>query len=670
MDKKEYRNRLMDILQDDVFCELMNFWKNVEEARYDYKIFVSKKCYVLYKICMPLFELYDIVSYQHCVKITDTAIPIYQRKMRGKTVLIVDDVFIHGRTSLLIRNEISRKAKEINFYVFAKNEKSEVKQDISTQKDNERIGKRKSESNDNLIKYIYSEYFAAKKPNYIEQLKVCNFLMQKENVKGHIKCDKEFQWKRISDLVMKSIWSTNMPYVSYLPIITFKESAVLNSAGLLVKGKEIYNHRQAELKQRFIYYIDSNEEKRENAIIHYCFIISQNDHMGTCKMIPMVFFDCENTSIDKNFILKSLENIYGDKLNILLKYFSYNNNNSDGLIALLKYLISNVGYLAAKIILEENNIKSEAYKINFENIRYSFGREIGFYLKILKNMPAKECLQKIERGTIRNSKSENIRVNQEQKQSLLKGLREAYSSMKRCQMEEDWLPITDVLAKYFKYNNMYDEESIYKLETENYVRGLKFSEFKDFLQKRGFSIDDIISGLMYQYNLGAATIDYLYDYNSSGDVVGVNMYWRSGEQSYKCISNTYVLPVYFQNLFKRRFNAEIAAFLYDVFVDITEQNYRLWEVPFERDDFEKYCGIKDDVYDSFDIEKYCEQDKFKYLGYIGKQMEQYVLFGNTMGIGDKDKYSFKRNLLKFISKRSDNEIQEKCKLILEDERNR
>lgn len=669
MDKKEYRNRLMNIMQDDVFCELMNFWKIVEEAKYDFKIFVSKKCYVLYKICIPLFELYDIVSYKNCIKITDTAIPIYKRKMRGKTILIVDDVFIHGRTSLLIRNEISQKAKKINFYVFAKNEKTGINQDISNKKKNEHIKELIKRQNGNLIRYNNFEYHDIKEPSYIEQLKVCEFMLQKEEVKGHIKCNKEFQWKRISDVVMKSIWGINMPYVSYLPIITFKESISLNKTEMLLKGKEIYNHRQDELKQKFVYYINSNEEINSNAIIHYCFIVSQNDYMGTCKMVPMVFFDCENTSIDKKFILDSLKIIYGDNLDILLDYFSYSDKNSEGLIVLLKFLIFNVGYLSTKAILEENNIKCDEYHIDFENVRYSFGKEIEYYLEILKNVSVKKCLQKIESGTIRNNKCENVKVNQEQRKKLLIGLKEAYLSMEKCTMEEECLPIIDVLAKYFKYNNMYDEESIYKAETQNYVRGLKFSEFKEFFRRRKFSIDDIISGLMYQYNLGAATIDYLYDYNSRGDVIGVNMYWRSGEQSYKCISNTYVLPVYFQNLYRRRFCAEIATFLYDVFVDITGQNYKLWRVPFEKDDYEKYCGIKDDVYNSFDIEKYCEQDKFKYLGYLGKQMEQYVLFGNVTEIENKDKNSFKKKLLEFISKKTDDKTQEMCKLILEDERN-
>ena len=45
-----YKKRLLDIFQQDIFNELMDFWRNVEESKYDFKIFVSKKCYDIYKV--------------------------------------------------------------------------------------------------------------------------------------------------------------------------------------------------------------------------------------------------------------------------------------------------------------------------------------------------------------------------------------------------------------------------------------------------------------------------------------------------------------------------------------------------------------------------------------------------------------------------------------------
>lgn len=97
MDKNIYKKRLLSIFHDDVYSEIFNFWKMIEENVYDYKVFVSKKCYVLYKVFLPLLDFEN--TYQSCVKITDTALPMYVSQMSGKTVLIVDDVFIHGRTS-------------------------------------------------------------------------------------------------------------------------------------------------------------------------------------------------------------------------------------------------------------------------------------------------------------------------------------------------------------------------------------------------------------------------------------------------------------------------------------------------------------------------------------------------------------------------------------------
>ena len=40
MDKTTYKNKLLSILHEDVFFELLDFWQRVEEKKYDYKIFV------------------------------------------------------------------------------------------------------------------------------------------------------------------------------------------------------------------------------------------------------------------------------------------------------------------------------------------------------------------------------------------------------------------------------------------------------------------------------------------------------------------------------------------------------------------------------------------------------------------------------------------------------
>ena len=129
MDKKIYKDKLINIFRDDVFYELMEFWKKMEESKYDYKIFVSKKCYVLYKVCMPLL---DFNSYNDCIKITDTAIPFYIDKMKDSKVLVIDDVFIHGRAASKIDEELGGKVKKVDFYTFAKNNNHEEPQDTST----------------------------------------------------------------------------------------------------------------------------------------------------------------------------------------------------------------------------------------------------------------------------------------------------------------------------------------------------------------------------------------------------------------------------------------------------------------------------------------------------------------------------------------------------------
>ena len=663
----EYKDKLIDILREDVFCELMNFWRNVEESEFDFKIFVSKKCYVLYKVFIPLF---DFSSYNPCVKITDTAIPLYKKEMDGKKVLIIDDVFIHGRTSLKIGKEISTTASDMKFYVFAKNSNQGQYQDISTQKFNNILKaflELHLEKNHDIEKIDFDSCFDIEARNKSEKRKESSLAEQQKSVQGHINCNKEYQWKKISDLVMKCIWGVNMPYVSYLPIFTVKNAKEDAFSKLACENQGLNTHRQERLEQHFTYYIKSSKEA--SAIIHYCFIVTQNDFIGDCKITPMVFFDCENTSISKEFINSSLKIICGNKTEELMKIFPQKTKSSTSLIAMLQYLIFNVSYLAGMIFLKKNGFEKENYDIDFTNAQYSFGDKLKEYLNILKNITMEEnLLSQIEQCTIRNNKHTNKEGRFIQQEALLKGLEEAFESTQKCKMERSCPRIVDTLSKYFKFNNMYDEENIYKLKKDNYIRGLSFSKIKEFLLNKGYSIDDVISGLMYQYNLGAATIDFLYDYDEQDHIIDINMYWRSGEQSYKCISNTYVLPVYYQNLYERTFERNIADFLCELFVEFTKSNYELRNVPFDEEDFEKYCGAKDDVYDTFDIDEYCEDYDFKYLGYLGKQMEQYILFGHIEEVLEKDKEKFKENFYKFLERRTKKEILDYCKKILWDER--
>ena len=111
MDKEIYRQNLVQIFRDDIYNELINFWCTVEESKYDFKIFVSKKCFVLYKVFLPML---DFKSYASCVKITDTAIPMYLNSFRNKTVLIIDDVLIHGRTAIKISEQVAKRAKKVD----------------------------------------------------------------------------------------------------------------------------------------------------------------------------------------------------------------------------------------------------------------------------------------------------------------------------------------------------------------------------------------------------------------------------------------------------------------------------------------------------------------------------------------------------------------------------
>ena len=301
MNKVIYRKKLLSVLHEDVYSELMDFWREVEEKEYDYKIFVSKKCFDLYKAFIPLF---DFPSYEPCVKITDTAIPIFYSQMSKKRVLIIDDVFIHGRTSLKIRKEISNRAETADFMVFAKNNNRGIKQDISTRKYNDimqKLIKDYNRYNDKRLEQFRNQALYIE-PETISDKWVRASLEQQDGlVEGFVKCDTEFSWKRISDLIMKSLWCVNIPYSTYVPIINIKDSEI--STDLFNKGKILSNHRQKRLKQNFSYYVWSNNDMcGDKSIFHYCFVVSKNDFMEDCKLMPIVFLIVKIQALVKNLL--------------------------------------------------------------------------------------------------------------------------------------------------------------------------------------------------------------------------------------------------------------------------------------------------------------------------------------------------------------------------------
>lgn len=649
MDKNIYKKRLLSIFHDDVYSEIFNFWKMIEESVYDYKVFVSKKCYVLYKVFLPLLDFEN--TYQSCIKITDTALPMYVSQMSGKTVLIVDDVFIHGRTSLKISREIGQKAKKVDFYVFAKNSNIDEVQDRSTQ-----------DMRTNDSKYSLG---------YVDMINKVRLSMQDNLIKGYVKCD-EYRWKRISDMIMKSFWGVNMPYISYLPVIDFNPKSKFIEKNTFMNDGRYSTHRQKELQQHFTYCVKTTEHNLENkAIIHYCFIISKNDYMQSTKLVPMIFFDCENTNINKEFIIQSIRTIYKQDANTLLSYFLDCKGSENGLLSLHKYLIFSVGYLAAKRWIKENGITEDEYTIDLINAKYSFGDFIENYLEILHDIDEKNTLKQIEKYPIRGKLTEcqNTGLYLEEREKLLEGLRESFINTKSYGVEKDAPKILVNLAKFFKFNNMYDEKNIYKFSVKKHIRGLRFSEIKSYLEEKGYEVKEIISGLMHYYNLGAATIDFLYNYDANNNVIGINMHWRSGEQSYKCISQTYVPIVYFESMYRSLFNKRVSDFLYERLVEIAVDNYSVWNISFSKSDFEKYCSIKDNVYNAFDIEKYARKEEYKYLCYIGKQMQQYVLRGYGLDTFGDDGKKFKENLFEFMKKHTDDDMLANCYRVLFCERN-
>lgn len=99
----------------DINSRLMDFlWKITSSNEYDYVILMSRKMY-------SFFRSYDIPRKEKPIIISSDAVPFLRDSFKGKKVLVVDDILIHGRTMGKIGSLLSDKVygtESINYTAF------------------------------------------------------------------------------------------------------------------------------------------------------------------------------------------------------------------------------------------------------------------------------------------------------------------------------------------------------------------------------------------------------------------------------------------------------------------------------------------------------------------------------------------------------------------------
>lgn len=91
------QKRVRDILGEDYDRLYLFLWKRLN-ANMEYTILMSRRCLVICQIFIVFFYLDGMEINGKTKVISDRSLPYYKKELKGKTVQIVDDILIHGRT--------------------------------------------------------------------------------------------------------------------------------------------------------------------------------------------------------------------------------------------------------------------------------------------------------------------------------------------------------------------------------------------------------------------------------------------------------------------------------------------------------------------------------------------------------------------------------------------
>lgn len=172
----KYISKLQEIFEE-YYEELYDFFIDVMEADYDYKFLIARRCLVLYQIFVQIFE-YEKENIRIRGQIlSDRIIPKLANRLKGKKILLIDDILIHGRRVSDICEEFITRFRcasvEVRVYMATDDEKC-IKGEIISN-----------------IQYT-------------------------EIAEG-------WKWKTLSDAIARAIYISNIPYTSFVPAIIIEK---------------------------------------------------------------------------------------------------------------------------------------------------------------------------------------------------------------------------------------------------------------------------------------------------------------------------------------------------------------------------------------------------------------------------------------------------------------
>lgn len=555
---------LKKALGEPLFQHIRDFFQIIEEQDASAIVYISKKCYSLYREYAEL--LTPVGDKLHCSDIMMLDVAVQYRK---KKVILVDDVLIHGRTLNHLKEFLEGYGCIVELYAFVIN----ISTPVAEEEDEDRLEERKELVN---IKDIVKYYF---------------------------KCN-AYEWKKISDLIMHSFWATNTPYCADAPMV------ILNGAGkekLLATEDTFFDVRECDTRsigrmgQRFKYYYSDFESELFSMIL--CVHMNQDEAVW---LPNPVFFSQGKKSVhrQKNFY----KEVLGDKAKELIADLEMNGKsvNEERSVFQSRFFFYMASYILMGEFIQTVKLTEDMFDVDHTNLHYSFGARFAKYFdESLWNKKNSECVYELLRSEVQSdvttTEIDSLLCTEVEKAA--KNTLELYGDLQSCSEDEREKRCAHVFGRYYKINGNIDEESAYK--DKQRIAGLPALQLVQQVKRlTKYVFRDVMTAFFNQYYLGFSTLTYKVQNGS------INCYSCAGEQSYKCVVHEFVIPVYFSYRYRQLFTNRFADRLMGVYLFKAEEIYERYGIPFKARDFKTYSrGASENIYDEVTILQHSEECK-------------------------------------------------------------
>lgn len=523
------RERVEEILQND-FDGLYDYFLSAIEKNYTYIILMSRRCMVLFQLFLFFIVLDETEIEIKSIILSDKAIPWYRKKIKSEdTVLIIDDVIVHGRALSMLHSLLEHQCKIENSEIWG---------------------------------YVSSEDLECFPERLRKRLTVFYEASRKE-------------WRNLSNRLVSSIFAANVPYTSFVTAFyQYGDSTWLDKLFENTNWKmyPMTNVSQKEENLQAEMYFENSWDRPglfKSLSIDECIRVYKNPTINKVTVIPYVFV--------RNMGKEDLQNIF-TTIGILLpeKYCclknvflsgenAFENPVNEYKMRVLTCILSNIYWKSVKQRYQIDSTELNILYTDKDTLELSFGSEITEEIssislseieKILNYQPTVFC---------------NTEEDEQLKQVLEKHVNES-ETWKDGYFYEAW-SIDEDLAKQCKKRK----------------QGLSIECFIEKCKAVTDDIREILKELVGKWDSGVAAANYVIA--SEGSFVGCMI--TSGEQSYRIILERNPFPMYaliFISEFITKGDAKRENKKYEEyrvrkleqFLDLIKSEYKIEEIDYQK----------------------------------------------------------------------------------------